>query len=345
VIGDHTWTLQAWWGIESGQPGYAASYLGGWSWPRLDLSSSRVVGISPGYPERLQSEWTLADVGLDFTFDSLARSLAFRLGWSGTLFDSLEPYDAASVPPPYLFEDGFLSAVSLSLAYSSARRFPSSISFEEGQSLALSVSSAGPTTGSDFAVTRAKAAWAGYARVPGTMHTVLALRLAGAIADGTFGGRAPYSLGGVPPFDPLTLLLLVPSAPGNMLRGYPSGAFKGNAYVLANLELRFPIFAPQLGHSTWPAFLRRVSGAVFVDAGDAFEVGDQPFTSHPFSWDRIQFGVGGELRLETYLAYYLLTELRIGIAQGLGPLLAWSGGPPPAPEAITQFYVTVGAGF
>jgi hypothetical protein len=346
VVGIHSWALQGWWGIESNQPGYALSYLGGWSWPRLDLSSSRYVIVSPGDPERLQSEWTVADAGATFTFTSLERALALRVGWSGTFFDSLDPYDPAGYPPDLVFEDGFLSSVSLSVAYSDARRFASSISLEEGKSLALSLSAAGPATGSDFEIARARAAWAGYARVPGTAHTVLALRLAGGIARGTFGGRAPFSLGGIPPFDPLSLLLLVPSAPGNTLRGYPSGAFDGNAYGLLNLELRFPLGAPELGRSTWPVFLRRVSGAVFVDAGEAFEVGDEPFHGQPFTWDQVRFGAGAELRLEAFLGYYLLTEVRVGIAQGLGPLLgSWENGWPADPDAITQVYVTLGSGF
>ena len=91
--------------------------------------------------------------------------------------------------------------------------------------------------------------------------------------------------------------------------------------------------------------MRRLHGSVFVDAGDAFRVRDEPFASHPFRWDRLRFGAGAELHLETFLAYYLQADVRIGIARGLGPLLAWKGGPPSDPDAIWQVYVTVGAPF
>jgi outer membrane protein assembly factor BamA len=313
----------------------------------VDFSSSRFVANSPGEPDRLQSIWTVADAGLDFTFTRLDRALALRLGWDGTIYESLEPYDPAAADPAELFEDGFLSSASLSLSYSDARAFSRSISAEEGKTLSIFVSVASPETGSDFDLARAQGAAAGYLRLPGTRHAVLATRLAGGAARGTIGGRAPFSLGGVPPPDLLGLFLLGGSGPSNQLRGYPSGALDGDAYLLLNLEVRFPIASPEWGRSTWPLFLRRLHGAVFVDAGDAFALADDPpFESHPFSWDAIRFGAGAEIGLETYLAYYLRADFRIGVARGLGPLLApWDGGPPDDPEAVTQVYLTLGAPF
>jgi Tol biopolymer transport system component len=347
VVGHHGWVLQGWFGLESGQAGYAASYLGGWSWPRVDLSSSRFLASSPGEPDRLQSVWTVADAGLAFTFTRVDRALTLRLGWAGTIYDSLEPYDPAAADPAELFEDGFLSSASLAISYSDARRYARSISPEEGRTLSLLLSLAAPEIGSDFALGRAQGAAAGYLRLPGTRHAVLAARLGGGVSRGTVGGRAPFALGGIPAPDLLGLLLLGGPGPSNQLRGYPSGALEGDAYLLANLELRFPVAAPQWGRSTWPAFLRRLHGAVFVDAGDAFALADDPpFESHPFSWDRIRFGAGAEIGLETFLAYYLQADLRLGVARGLGPLLApWDGGPPDDPDAVWQVYLTIGAPF
>jgi hypothetical protein len=347
VVGHHAYVLQGWWGIESGQAGYALSYQGGWSWPRLDLSSSRFVATSPGEPDRPQSIWTVADAGLSFTFTRVDRALALRLGWAGTIYDSLERYDPAAADPDELFEDGFLSSVSLALSYSDARRYARSVSPEEGKTLSLSLSVATPETGSDFDLARAQAAVAGYLRIPGTRHAVLAARLGGGAARGTVGGRAPFALGGIPAPDLLGLFLFGGPGPSNQLRGYRSGALEGDAYLIANLEVRFPIFAPEWGRSTWPVFLRRLHGAVFVDAGDAFALADDPpFDSHPFSWDRIRFGAGAEIGLETFLAYYLQADLRLGVARGLGPLLApWDGGPPDDPDAVTQVYLTIGAPF
>jgi hypothetical protein len=174
---------------------------------------------------------------------------------------------------------------------------------------------------------------------------VLALRLAGGIGRGSLGGRAPFRLGGVSAPDPLAAVLLGTTGSSDQLRGYESGRLRGNAFVLANFELRVPIAAPQAGRSTWPVFLRRVHGALFVDAGDAFETGDEPgFDVHPFRWDAIRFGAGAELRAETFIAYYLPLEVRLGVAHGLGRLLRGEG-PREDPVAVPQLYLTVGASY
>jgi Tol biopolymer transport system component len=354
VVGLHAWSLQAWWSIGARQPGYAASYLGGWSWPRLDLSSSRSVEVSEGRPWRYESVWTPLDAGLNFTFTSVERALVLRVGWSGTIYDSLPPLPPPGppLPPDVEFRDGLLSQASLGAVYSDARRFARSISPEEGRTIGLGFRIAASEIGSDYALARLRGSWSEYLRVPFTRHVVLAARLSGGVARGTIGGRAPYSIGGVAQQDATSILqsaLLggAPSAGADQLRGYRPDTALGNAYALANLELRFPLGAPELGFSTLPAFLRRLHGAVFLDGGDAFSRSDVPFSSEPFRWDRVRFGAGAELRLEAFLAYYIPLEVRLGFARGVGRLLAYRTGRSVAdPDAEPhQIYLVVGQAF
>ncbi len=349
VLGRHAYALEVWRSVKTRTFGYSAAYQGGWSWPALDLFSSRFVDDSPGVPDRLEAVWTLGGAGLTFTFTRLERVLALRLGWSGTRYDTL----GATPPPappgtPGAFEDGFLSSVSLGATYTDARRFAHSISPEEGRTASIVLRLASPEIGSDFSLARARASLAQYIRIPGTRHAVAALRLSGGASHGTLGGRAPFELGGLTQAD-LLGLLLPEGAPSDQLRGYPSGLLAGDGLLLANLELRFPLFAPERGYSTWPLFLRRVHAALFADAGDAFALGGEtlPFYAHRFEWQRLRFGAGGELRLEVALGYNILTDVRIGVAQGLGKLLApWSGGRPQEdPFAETVVYVLLGESF
>jgi len=323
VLMEHVWTLQTWWGTEHDEPGYAATYQGGWSWPRLDLSSSLVLADSPGPPDRVQRVWTYGDAGLTFTWTRLARALALRVGWSGTRYDSIEaPAPGPAFPEPIRFEDGFLSDLSVGIRYSDARRFVSSISPEEGRVVSLRLRLAAPEIGGDYSLARARGSVSQYLRLPLTRHGVLALRLAGGAADGTIGGNAPFELGGLGAIDPLSFLPGAFAAGADQLRGYAPGDLAGTGFVLGNVELRFPLAVPTRGHSTWPLFLRRLHGAVFLDAGDAFDLpGELRFAGHRLDAEEIRFAAGVELRAEIVLGYHLRTDLRVGVARPLGALL------------------------
>lgn len=344
VLGRHAYALQAWWSTEARELGYSAAYAGGWSWPRLDLSSVRFIDDAPR-GGGLEAIWTPLDAGLSFTFTRLGAALAFRLGWAGTRYDLLG--DARTAPSSDLIGvagDGFLSELSFRASYSDARRFVRSVSPEQGRTLLLSARAAGPELGSDFAVARLRAAVVQYARVPGTRHAALALRLSGGLADGSIGGRAPFELGGASEPDLASLLLLVPTAGADELRGYPTGWLEGTGFALANLELRLPIAAPERGHSTWPAFLRRVHAALFADLGDTFDLpGELRFAGHPFEARELRLGAGGELRLEVVLGYSLVADIRLGIAHAFGRVFRGEAQERGA-DRISG-YLTLGQGF
>jgi hypothetical protein len=346
VVGRHSWQAQGWWSAASETFGYAASYVGGWSWPSLDLLSERIVEVSHGEPLRLTSAWTPLAGGLTFTVTRVERALALRLGWSATRWSSLDgPVDTSTAPAEYRFDDGTLSEATFAASYSDARRYAWSISPEEGRRLTLRFRLAAQETGSDYDLWRARASWSEYLRVPATRHVVLAARLSGALAHGSLGGSPPFTLGGVTSPSVVDLFLLQAFPISDQLRGYPAGSMAGNGVALANLELRFPIAAPSAGRSTWPLFLRRVHGALFVDAGETFVQGtERGYAGPDFHWDRLRFGAGAELRLETVLAYWLMTDVRLGVARGLGRLLRGEG-PADDPLAIWQWYVTFGPSF
>jgi hypothetical protein len=320
VLVRHAWTAEGWWSQKAERPGYALAYQGGWSWPALDVSSSLSVEDSAGPPFRLEQVWTYANVGATFTFTRLARSLALRLGWSGTGYHSLAAQGAIPASwEPYRFRDGFLSEGSLLAQYTDARRFVRSISPEEGRTLTLVLGGAGREVGSDYKLLRARANATQYLRVPATRHVVLVLNAGGGVADGTIGGRAPFELGGVTAPDPLALLPGTVTAPSSQLRGYPVGALAGTGFVVGNLELRFPLADPTHGRSTWPIFLRRVHGALFLDGGDAFDLPHQvPIAGHQLSDRELRFSTGAEVRLEVVLGYYIRTDIRLGVARPLG---------------------------
>jgi outer membrane protein assembly factor BamA len=256
-----------------------------------------------------------------------------------------DPGSPVGIPPAYLFSDGTLSEATFGAAYGDARRYAWSISPEEGRSLSLRLRLAARETGSDYDLWRGRAAWSEYLRVPGTRHVVLAARLSGGLAHGSLGGSPPFTLGGITQPNPIDLFLLQSFSSSDQLRGYPAGQQAGNGVASTSLELRFPIASPGLGYSTWPAFLRRVHGAVFVDAGETFVKGtERGYAGRGFRWDRLRVGAGAEVRLELVLAYWIATDLRLGMARGLGrPFRGESPGQDPLAE--WQWYVTFGPSF
>jgi hypothetical protein len=90
--------------------------------------------------------------------------------------------------------------------------------------------------------------------------------------------------------------------------------------------------------------LRRLSGALFLDAGSAWTPSADPAAPPDPAWyQRLRFGTGLEARLELVLGYFLVVDLRLGVARGLGKLLAH---PRPAdPWAETQVYLTMAQSF
>ncbi len=338
VVGIHSWAADLRWSFGTSTPVYGAAYVGQWLRTPLLLGSSRWIGWAPDLTDVRQEVWTPLRASVLVPIRELYRYLSVSVGWTGTFYRTLSP-----PPGPLPLPDGFLSMVGGSLAYDDTRRYVNSISRISGFQASLSGGVTNRVLGSDYDYAWGEAQWNGYLRVPGTRQWVLALHLAAGISDGTFGRQYPFSLGGVPAPDVANLLLTAlgfasAGAQPNQLRGYPSGIFQGSHLLSGTFELRFPILAPQWGYSTWPFFLRRISGALFLDAGNAWV----PIPGVPWS-ERIRFGTGAEVDVELVLGFYLPVVLRIGVGQGLGRLLAPSGAPDPYRE--TQVYVTLGESF
>ena len=348
VLLRHVYVAQAWYGVASREPGYDVAYVGSWLYPRLTLASYRDIGTTPGSPEFLEEEWAPLSASLTFTDTHLDRMSALTLGWRALRIRSLGGVPVIDEPGVAPYRNGTASEWSARLVFSDARRFVSSISPEEGRLAALTLRGADEALGGNFTYAIGHASLTQYLHLGG--HVALALRGALGLARGTIGGRQPFKLGGVPSPDVVGLalqpLLGTIVVPGDTLRGYPSDALSGSTVENANVELRFPLAVLERGYRAWPVQLRRLHGALFLDTGNAIPA--PPSGGSGFGSLRdLRFGAGAELRAETVLGYYLRTDLRLGIARGLGQLLApWSGGRPPAdPLAITQVYVTIGPSF
>ncbi len=322
VVGLHSYAASVFGGLASRQPGFSLVYgYHGW---RIDLSSglSRDLEHAAGAPSVFVDDTWRGFVGgaLPFTTLDHAQELSLRYDLAfRSLFENPDPKWR-----PFRPVLGRAAALTASWRFASAKRFPNSISAEEGFTVGLSASASDPKLGSNrgFASRLLLASVAHYLRLPfetmddRPLHHVLALRISGGVGSGDAGRRPLFGLGGIAPLDPLSFLTGASNTSSLTLRGYPFDPalgvpFVGSAVVLGSAEYRFPLWSDGAGLWTLPVYLRRLHAAFFADAGDAFDPHHRP---------RLKVGVGGELRWELSLAYNLVTALRVGYARGLSPV-------------------------
>jgi hypothetical protein len=202
-------------------------------------------------------------------------------------------------------EQGSLGAARLAWEYSSARRQAYSISPGGGRTLVLALERSQEGYGSDISFTRAAADWTEYLTLPWDRQ-VLQARLFVGGAGGETPGQGAFGLGGGSAGD-------LPYSVDDRylpLRGYRPNALLGDRAVLVGLEYRFPLLEIGRGGSSAPLFLRRLHGALFVDAGSAWDHGG-------FDAGGLRTGVGAELRLDLTFSYFVPLTVYAGVAWGL----------------------------
>lgn len=190
------------------------------------------------------------------------------------------------------------------VSFDNVLKYPYSISSEEGRRISLQYRRFGRELGNDRDLTEYSAEYQEFLPLPTNRetHKVIYLRLAGAMADGSRKfAQQSFQIGGIPSdLNPYPL------------RGHPSRSVTGKYVATGTLEYRAPLFYPMYGPGTIPAFAEKVHGALFVDAGEAWD-------------DRTRFsggvkvGAGVEARMDVTLGYWLKVTPALGFAHGFAP--------------------------
>ncbi|MHB8834275.1 MAG: BamA/TamA family outer membrane protein [Candidatus Methylomirabilia bacterium] len=311
VLQRHRYALTALYGPESGRLMHWLDYTYDGLRPALRISSSDFDRTHGGllrdahgvadYSERIRSIG--ADIG--FAFPGYDSSQAVTVGYRYRELSGLTP------PAPWPAYRGVAPAVGqlgssrLAWSFSNAHRQPLTISPADGRRVDLYLEHYQDGFGSELTFTRASLDWNEYLALPAPRH-VLAARL---FIGGMTGGppqQGVFGLGGRTPGD----VENAGDSQALLLRGYPSNAFRGERAVLAGLEYRFPLLEVGRGGVSAPFFLRRLHGALFVDAGEAW-------TGGAFRAGALHAGVGAEIRFELIFSYFLPLTVRLGVAAGL----------------------------
>jgi len=264
------------------------------------LTTEYFTGISTGISYWVPGEFDSQSVALSYTLANFSRELP--VGSRG------DPYSLV----PYTPDRGYLGILRLGYSYSNVQGSAYGISAEKGFSIGLGLDEAAHALGSESTLTAIGGAATAYQLMPWGGHHVLALGLSGGTSLGSYARRGLYSTGGFVDESLYDSYRSVIRQSSFVLRGYSPGQFIGSAYNLLNVEYRFPLLYADRGLSTLPIFLRTLSGAVFFDYGGAY------FQIDPKKpLDQLHASVGAELWLDAVTAYFMHSNLRLGIARGL----------------------------
>lgn len=300
----HVYALEARYGTATQRGGLRALYQYDRLFPTLLLTLEDTTEAGAPFDQRTQELTLSAEVPLVRT---LRASHAASLGWR-------RRRESERGGPSRLDLGGLEAAYT----FSSARRYPYSISPVDGSRLRLAVLREARAFGSELSLAKLLADARSYLRLG---SATLALRLGAGATAGQPGFARSFGLGGFPD---AALADLVGSNL-SVLRGYPDGAFVGRSFAAANLELRVPLGHPQRGLRSLPAFLRHLHAAAFLDVGNAW--------SGPFVASELKTGAGVALGADWNLGHALPVTFSAGLARGFQE------------QGETRFYLRSGLSF
>ena len=322
AVGHHGWNLSLGFGTgRADDINFSANYSYYGVWPTFNIGAGHALlhksgmiinGIDIGYDE---DDWTF---GTGVTLPIVRRAVGnadLSFSYNLTLARNLSP-----IPPPdpsqltpQLPETGRLAGFAVGFSYENLQRYKYSVSAARGRAVSLYASIGSKYLGSQHEVYSLSWRWQEHLPLPwhrrGFQDHVLFLSYAGGISGGDLRRRGLFFLGGYPPQD-LLMSLYDFSRPGSAaLRGYPYASQVGDQFHVVNVEYRFPITWIEWGYQHVPVYFRRLHGRVFADYGGAF--------SGSFSFDKLKVGVGAELLLEIFYAWYYPAALQLGYAYGI----------------------------
>jgi Tol biopolymer transport system component len=301
----HSYTVTGLYSPTTYRTWYAVNYAYDGLYPTVLLSASDIDGTFSGLlagpsgaRDYVEREKTIG-AALVFPLLKFQRQHALTIGYRCKDISALTP-----LPPGPGPAQGDLVSGRVSYQFNSARQYGFSISPEDGRTIEAGFERLDRSLGSDFDVSKYTADWHEYIDFPWKHHVLLARAFYGMSSGDVIPQRA-FQLGGDNPGNSTIPI----DSEAVYLRGYPINAFLGRKAALASFEYRFPIQDIESGWNNAPIFFRRLHGAVFAEAGNAWDNG--------FHGPDFKRAVGGELRLDTDLVYYLPITFRLVFAEGL----------------------------
>ncbi len=186
--------------------------------------------------------------------------------------------------------NGHLSRLQLNLDFANAHNFGFSISPEQGRGISLESRLYRKELGGELDQTWNSAWWREYLPLPFRHQVLMAGFRAGA------WGKGGYVDEDIPDMDPRGFTYLWPD-------------YRYRALLTA--EYRFPIAYVERGHSTWPLYLKNISGVLLMDAGMASD------NHRQFKYDASRKCLGAELKSQWLFSYAYPFSVNLGLYRDL----------------------------
>jgi len=293
VLGRHGYSGSVAWSSSRVHPDWSLVYTYDRWWPTLFASASDDT-----------DPWRGGDIQTR-EVNAGAFFAVVRIRWSVNLLAAIDvsedrfSCDGCDPPAPPNVKRG---AVRTGWSIDNSKTYGYSISRESGGALRMTWEFAPEALGSDASNGSMTIDARGYQRV-GPAHSVVAARAGGAFSWGDQNARRIFTASGSGP--PSSGFDFGRDAV-SLLRGFESDSIVGSRVAVANVDYRFPLWRLQRGVGTVPVFIRTIHGAVFTDAGNAWDEG--------FHWKDVRVSAGGELSLDTVLGFGFPLSFATGVA-------------------------------
>ncbi|MBI3479361.1 MAG: PD40 domain-containing protein [Nitrosomonadales bacterium] len=314
AIERHSYTLSALYGSAQQRTWYDFNYRYDGLYPSLKMRARDIdMGYAnllvqqagfvarSGYVERSR----MLNASLTFPLLKLDRQHALSLGYQRknvSALTSLPPWNGYDGAVP---AQGVLASGRASYLFNNAKTYGYSISPEDGRNVEFGYEQMDHRFGSDFDLKKYSVDWHEYVDLPYQHHVLLLRGYAGKSTGEVIAQRA-FQLGGDMPGE-----MTISIDDNNVyLRGYPLNQYRGQNVGLASMEYRFPLQNIELGDGNRPFFFKRLHGAVFAEAGNAWD--------GAFDRKDVKRSVGAEARMDMTLSYFLPVTLRMGFFKALG---------------------------
>jgi hypothetical protein len=318
VLARHAYSLSAWWrvtgedgvSVPAARPDWSASYAYDRWRPVFIVAASdrtsfleltRPDGLAP-VPAALREQDAAGGVALP------VRRVRHTQRWQAAFNAG---YDTLSVGT--VSSRRSRPALRSAWAINTGKEYGWSISTEDGLAAAFTSEQVRAAFGADGNADAFTGEVRAYWR-PGRGHSVLAARAGYGSSSGDDSVRRRFFLGGSMPAGPL---IDFGSDAFRMLRGFDDRVSAGAHIAVTSVEWRQPLVRLERGWGTFPLLLRTIHGAVFLDAGHAWDGG--------FRLSDVRTSLGAEAALDVVAGFAVRVTLTTGAAWTHDPAAAGRG--------------------